>query len=186
VRSSNQPGSPGAKRSCPSSEESERETPMRSCSGWGLPCGPCRQCPGALLPHPFTLACAPKLPKEHAPSAVYSLWHFPCARDRNPCHGGRYPPPLFRGARTFLDILSDDAAARLPGNQSDSADGAFAQRHMSAAIKTRIAQHTGHRLPVPVPHTSRWALRPYRLPDQAFRQFPLAWHRACVRPPRGR
>ena len=36
-----------------------RETPMRSCSGWGLPCEPCCQGPGALLPHPFTLARAP-------------------------------------------------------------------------------------------------------------------------------
>jgi len=37
----------------------EREAPIWPCSGWGLPCGPCCQRPGALLPHPFTLACAP-------------------------------------------------------------------------------------------------------------------------------
>jgi len=37
-----------------------RATPIRSCSGWGLPCGTCCQAPGAPLPHPFTLACAPK------------------------------------------------------------------------------------------------------------------------------
>ena len=30
------------------------------CSGWGLPCDPCHQRPGALLPHPFTLAGGPK------------------------------------------------------------------------------------------------------------------------------
>ena len=36
-----------------------RETPIWPCSGWGLPCERCYQRPGALLPHPFTLACAP-------------------------------------------------------------------------------------------------------------------------------
>ena len=29
--------------------------PIRFCSRWGLPCQPCRQGRGALLPHPFTL-----------------------------------------------------------------------------------------------------------------------------------
>ena len=32
-----------------------------------------------------------------------------------PRPGGRYPPPSFRGARTFLGILTNDAAARPPG-----------------------------------------------------------------------
>ena len=30
--------------------------------------------------------------------------------------GGRYPPPLFRGARTFLGRITPNAAARPPGN----------------------------------------------------------------------
>ena len=29
--------------------------PIPPCSGWGLPCDPCYQGPGELLPHPFTL-----------------------------------------------------------------------------------------------------------------------------------
>src|SRR5690242_4224778 len=29
--------------------------PIRSCSRWGLPCRPCFQGRGGLLPHPFTL-----------------------------------------------------------------------------------------------------------------------------------
>ena len=33
--------------------------PVWPCSEWGLPCHPCYQGRGALLPHPFTLACAP-------------------------------------------------------------------------------------------------------------------------------
>ena len=94
-RSSSQPGPLGAKHAYPSCER--RETPIRPCSGWGLPCGCCCQPPGALLPHPFTLACAPLSGK---PSAVCSLWHFPLPSLRRA--GGRYPPPLFRGARTFL------------------------------------------------------------------------------------
>ena len=55
ARSSDQPGSLGAKHPYPTRG---RETPMRSCSGWGLPCECCCQHPGALLPHPFTLTCA--------------------------------------------------------------------------------------------------------------------------------
>jgi len=47
-------------------------TPIRSCSRWGLPCRPCCQGRGALLPHRFTLTCA----TEAAP-AVCFLWHFP-------------------------------------------------------------------------------------------------------------
>ena len=34
-----------------------RLAPAWPCSGWGLPCDDCCQPPGALLPHPFTLAC---------------------------------------------------------------------------------------------------------------------------------
>jgi hypothetical protein len=33
--------------------------PAWSCSRWGLPCDPRYRRPGALLPHPFTLTCAP-------------------------------------------------------------------------------------------------------------------------------
>jgi len=35
-----------------------RVIPIWSCSRWGLPCDPCHQAPGALLPHPFTLTPA--------------------------------------------------------------------------------------------------------------------------------
>ena len=45
------------------------------------------------------------------PSAVCSLWHFPSAAIRGQRPGGRYPPPLFRGARTFLV----PCGTRLPG-----------------------------------------------------------------------
>jgi len=112
LRSSDQPGSLGAKHPCLPC--GQRETPMRSCSGWGLPCGRCCQNPGALLPHPFTLACA-RLPAwgRQAIGGLLSV-----ALSLAPActgTGGRYPPPLFRGARTFLEHLAAPAAARLPG-----------------------------------------------------------------------
>ena len=46
--------------------------PIRSCSGWGLPCRFRYRSRGALLPHPFTLAS----PASRT-LAVCSLWHFP-------------------------------------------------------------------------------------------------------------
>jgi hypothetical protein len=65
--------------------------PIRSCTRWGLPCRPCRQDRGALLPHPFDLS----RPKAAGMlSVALSLRGEPLA--------GRYPAPLFRGARTFL------------------------------------------------------------------------------------
>jgi len=58
-----------------------------------LPCDVRCRTPGALLPHRFTLACAPS----RRPSAVCSLLHFPSPR------GAReLPGTLPCGARTFL------------------------------------------------------------------------------------
>jgi hypothetical protein len=68
-----------------------RDVPIRSCSRWGLPCRlRCRR-RGALLPHPFTLAPG-RGPKRFA---------F-CGAIPGVAPGGRYPPPIRRGARTFL------------------------------------------------------------------------------------
>jgi hypothetical protein len=47
------------------------------------------------------------------PSAVCSLWHFPLPPLRRA--GGRYPPPLFRGARTFLAHKHAAASGPLTG-----------------------------------------------------------------------
>ena len=68
--------------------------PICSCTGWGLPCHPCHQGCGALLPHRFTLATHARRRR----SAVCSLWHFPAD------HPGRsLTGTLPCGARTFLD-----------------------------------------------------------------------------------
>ncbi len=52
-----------------------RNVPIRSCSWRGLPCRPCHQVRGGLLPHPFTLTSA-------AAEAVCSLWRYPWGRPR--------------------------------------------------------------------------------------------------------
>ena len=57
---------------------SGRIVPIRSCSRRGLPCRPCRQVRGGLLPHPFTLA--PRF--THARRAVCFLWRCPWDRSR--------------------------------------------------------------------------------------------------------
>ena len=71
-----------------------RAAPIWSCSGRGLPCGPPRGVPGALLPHPFTL---PSRPEGRGRRSAF------CGAVPGIAPGGRYPPPCRRGARTFLD-----------------------------------------------------------------------------------
>jgi hypothetical protein len=79
-----------------SSRAGRPSSPIWPCSGWGLPCHACHQARGALLPHPFTLACA--LGFRHRPSAVCFLLHFP-----SPYDARALPGTLPFGARTFLD-----------------------------------------------------------------------------------
>ena len=72
-------------------------TPIRSCSRWGLPCRPCCQGRGALLPHRFTLASWSR-----DEPAVCFLWHFPWGRPRRPLTGTVFPwspdfPPPWPG-----------------------------------------------------------------------------------------
>ena len=70
--------------------------PIWFCSRWGLPCHPCYQGRGALLPHPFTLACG------RSPSAVCFLWHFPWDRSRRALPATLFPwSPDFPLPRPF-------------------------------------------------------------------------------------
>ena len=59
----------------------------------------CYQSHGALLPHPFSLTCAPS--EEMRPSAVFSLLHLSWARAPQTLSG-----TLLYGARTFLPSAS--------------------------------------------------------------------------------
>ncbi len=80
-----------------------RVIPIRSCSRWGLPCRPCCQRRGGLLPHPFTLT-------SHARRFAF------CGTFPEVALAGRYPAPCFRGARTFLTLPPFGIGkARLPG-----------------------------------------------------------------------
>ncbi len=59
-----------------------RDVPIRSCSRRGLPCRPCCQARGGLLPHPFTLTGL-------ARPEVCFLWRYPSG------HPGRELPAAF-------------------------------------------------------------------------------------------
>ena len=66
--------------------------PIRSCSRWGLPCRPCCQGRGALLPHRFALARGTGLlARGGLARAVCFLWHFPWGRPRRRLAGTAFP-----------------------------------------------------------------------------------------------
>ena len=69
------------------------------CARWGLPCQAGHPARGALLPHHFTLTL--RLAKGGIFSVALSRSQIG-PTNRTCQDGGRYPPPRFRGARTFL------------------------------------------------------------------------------------
>ncbi len=85
--------------------------PMRSCSRWGLPCRRRYRRRGALLPHPFTLACDRSLRSKRRRFAF-------CGTFPGVAPAGDYPAPCFRGARTFLDLaVAGEAAIIQPSGE---------------------------------------------------------------------
>lgn len=115
--------------------------PIRSCSRRGLPCHPCRQGRGGLLPHPFTLTPG-------KPGAVCFLWRYPSGLRLPASPGGRYPPPCLRGARTFLQPPPPQrsgapAVARPPDRRSGASTHAQKGRfHPTLRPKRRTAAIT--------------------------------------------
>ena len=96
--------------------------PIRSCSRWGLPCRPCCQGRGALLPHRFALARGTGLlARAVLARAVCFLWHFPWGRPRRPLAGTVFPwspdfPPQTGLPRpTAVVQLSGERDVRLRG-----------------------------------------------------------------------
>jgi hypothetical protein len=108
--------------------------PIRSCSRWGLPCRPCCQGRGALLPHRFALARG--VPHRDAPrGAMRSLrgrFVF-CGTVPGVAPAGGWPAPHSRGARTFLCRLAATAAVRPSGTERDARAGMGRQAGMAAA-----------------------------------------------------
>ncbi len=77
--------------------------PIRFCSRWGLPCRPCYQLRGGLLPHPFTLTPSFLVSHPFLDPAQRKTGRFPfCGTFPGVAPAGRYPAPCFHGARTFL------------------------------------------------------------------------------------
>ncbi len=113
-RSSDQPGLPGSETNPPIPPLAW--TPARSPYlvllrvGFALPLA----VTGSAVRSYRTLSPLP-VPERTRRSALCGT--FPKLRRawKPPSPGGRYPPPLFRGARTFLAVPKDPAAARLPG-----------------------------------------------------------------------
>ena len=86
------------------------------CTRWGLPCRPAHARRGALLPHLFTLTPRPR--QAGAGGGVFSVALSrsppPVSRVQGGRDGGRYPPPRFSGARTFLPPRPGASGSGLP------------------------------------------------------------------------
>ena len=64
-----------------------------SCTRWGLPCHRRHRRRGALLPHPFTLTCAPAIRRSTRSHRRCALCCAVPERAVTSPPGGRYPPP---------------------------------------------------------------------------------------------
>jgi hypothetical protein len=122
--------------------------PIRSCTGWGLPCHPRHRGRGALLPHRFTLATR----SSRSRSAVCSLWHFPAGHPDRPLAG-----TLPCGARTFLGDPMPCRPTRSPGRLRRAVDSTASRRappigrRGRARLRLDAADARGTRAPTPQP-----------------------------------
>jgi hypothetical protein len=116
--------------------------PIRSCSRWGLPCRPCYQRRGALLPHRFALARGVgSLTQAGLALAVCFLWHFPWGRPRRPLAGTVFPwspdfpppaglphrrrPPDCLARGMCAPVLGRSSIPRYPEDQEERGRGPF-------------------------------------------------------------
>ncbi len=87
---------------------------------------------GALLPHPFTVTRPkPKVLRQTRPAL--------CCTVPGVAPAGRYPAPLFRGARTFLAPLSRAAVAR-PSGRPDIEKRRWKRKVRADSITRRLGQ----------------------------------------------
>ena len=115
--------------------------PIRSCSRWGLPCRPCRQERGALLPHRFALARGTVL-----------------AHAKRPCTGGLFSVALSLGSPP--PAVSRHRIPVEPGLSSNACTSAVAR----PSGRTR---GVNHRLEKDKEKSSILKKRSKKLPDYA-------------------
>ena len=108
--------------------------PIRSCSRRGLPCHPCHQERGALLPHPFTLT-AGRIPRRFAFCGAIPRVTLP-----NPCGPGCFP------GRTL--------SAALPTWSPDFPPTVARQRSPGRPIERRV-YHPDRKRAIPPPHGAK-------------------------------
>lgn len=137
--SSSQPGSLGAKPACLSARD-----PYSALLRVGFAMRTLLPAPRCAFTAPFHPCLCP-----YGPSAVCSLWHFPLRPRRDA--GGRYPPPLLRGARTFLALSHAAASGPLTGRDI-GADIAESKVTASVPDRGQAVVATGSRRPRRRPH----------------------------------
>ena len=147
----------GAGMPLPPPRKVKAAAPIRSCSRWGLPCRPCCQGRGALLPHRFAL------PRGSVPLArgVCFLWHCPWGRPRRRLAGTVFPwSPDFP-----LPLFPGTAAVQPSGRRGTWAPGG---RASSGRLFRR--------------HAGGWFVYRVRMEDMAhFPQAPAGWLDALER-----
>ena len=114
--------------SCPGA----RAAPIRSCSRWGLPCRPCYQGRGALLPHRFTLAFAGCPAPAVSFSVALSLGSPPAAVSR---HRRSLEPGLSSTGRVWPQSLI--ARQRPSGQLAGGNKGAAGRGVKGGRLTTR-------------------------------------------------
>jgi hypothetical protein len=90
--------------------------PIRSCSRWGLPCRPCCQGRGALLPHRFALARGARLAHANPPCTGGLFSVALSLRSPSPAVS-RHRIPVEPGLSSISGIAPPTAAVRLSGQR---------------------------------------------------------------------
>jgi len=109
------------------------------CSGWGLPCDPCHQGPGALLPHRFTLACAARAAIGGLLSVALSVASRRPGVTRHPALRSSDFPPAVARRRSSLVPSRMATRARPDWIRRGGCDGPARARPQSSGAATPAA-----------------------------------------------
>jgi len=110
-----------------------KRSPIRSCTGWGLPCQPCHQGRGELLPRLFTLT--PQQARGGMFSVALSLGSPPVAVSDHPALWSPDFPPATRFARRAITRppSATDKNSNLAHNQIAHSNLADSRNFLSLA-----------------------------------------------------